>query len=555
MAVIPARPDADQANIDALAAFERDISDMVRARFSIVQLVTHEEDRALKLVMKVAEKLEYKPYIWSVTRGIVEDFTTDTNVGHKNTLAELRPAIDHCEKIAETGHKSLFVFLDPYPFLGNKASEITHRRRLREFAMNIRGRGYNATCIIISPSRDIAPELEKEITVVDFPLPDRNYVGRFIDAFIARVSKSPKVHIGPDHELVHALTDAAMGLTKAEIENCLAKALVNDFQIAQNDIRFIFEEKRQIVRKAGILDYVDTGDLTLDDIGGLEVLKTWLKTRRLAFSTAASDYGVQTPKGVLVTGIPGCGKSLAAKCVAAAWGMPLIQLDMGKVFSMWVGSSEENIRHALQTCEAVAPCVLWIDEIEKGLAYGNRAMGDSGVSMRVLGTLITWMQEKKAPVFMFATANDIESLPAEILRKGRFDDIFFVDLPNAAEREAILRIHIRKRKHSPAAYNLQHLVELSGNTHLGPDTALTGAEIEAWVNEAMITSFARRQQAQNPAENLSMADFETTLSRVVPIARLRAEQFTRMRDWAAGNAINASERAPAATGHGRRLDI
>ena len=541
---------------DQFTEFERNLSDIIRARFSIVQIVTHEEDRARRIVEKIATKLEYHPYLWSVTRGIVEDFDTDVNVGtHKNVLSDFKTAVDHCEKIAQTGRKSLFVFLDPYPFLSKKAAEVAHRRRLREFAMNIRNRGYNATCVIIAPSRNVAPELEKEITLVDLPLPDHRYVTQFVDSFISRVAKSPKIHVGLDHDLVHALADAAVGLTKAEIENCLAKALVHDLAIAKDDVRFILDEKKQIVRKSGIVEYMDTRDLTLDDIGGLEILKKWLLVRRLAFSSDAADYGIQSPKGVLVTGIPGCGKSLAAKCVAASWGMPLIQLDMGKIFSMWVGSSEENIRNALKTCEAIAPCVLWIDEIEKGLAHNSHMTGDSGVGMRVFGTLITWMQEKTSPVFVFATANDIDALPSELLRKGRFDDIFFVDLPTPAERKAILEIHLRKHKHSPASYDMARLVELSGDGHLGPNTSLTGAEVEAWVNEAMITSFARRRVTQNPAEDLSMADFEATLARLVPISRLRAEQFNRMREWATEHAINASEPVPALAAHGRHIDL
>ncbi|MBV8535893.1 MAG: AAA family ATPase [Alphaproteobacteria bacterium] len=556
MSNLPSRPESPPLVSPALEEFQKNLSDIIRARFSIVQVVTHEEDRARQAVEKIAAKLEYQPYLWSVTRGIVEDFDSDVNVGVRtNVLTELRAAIDHCEKIAQTGRKSLFVFLDPYPFLGPKAAEIAHRRRLREFAMNIRNRGYNSTCVIITPSREIAPELEKEVTVIDLPLPDHQYVAQFVDAFVARVSKSPKVHVGTDRELVNALADAAVGLTKAEIENCLAKALVHDFGLHTDDVRFIVEEKKQIIRKSGILEYIDTKGFTLDEVGGLDVLKKWLMIRRLAFTAEAAAYGIESPKGVLVTGIPGCGKSLTAKCVAATAGVPLIQLDMGRIFSMWVGSSEENIRNALKTCEAVAPCVLWIDEIEKGLGSATRSSGDSGVGMRVFGTLITWMQEKKAPVFIFATANEIEALPSELLRKGRFDDIFFVDLPTAVERKSIFEVQLRKHKHSPAAYDVDRLVELSGEGHLGPNTSLTGAEIEAWVNEAMITSFARRCTSQNPRDDLSMADFESTLSRLVPISRLRADQFNRMREWANEHAINASERTPALVGHGRRIDL
>lgn len=538
--------------------FDRDLSNLIRARFPIVQVMTFEEDRALKVVLGIAERLEYRSYVWSVTRGIVDDFASDVNLlSHaKNTLTDFRAALDHCEKIAQSGHKSLFILLDPYPFISEKAGEAAYRRCLREFAMNIRTRAYNATCVIIAPSFNVAHELETEISLIDFPLPDRAAVTHLVETFIDRVGKSPKVTIDKDPKLVRALVDASIGLTKAEIENCLAKALVDDLAIGSDDVGFIFDEKKQIIRKSGILEYIDTRDLSLEDVGGLEALKRWLRVRRLAFSPEAAEYGIRNPKGVLVTGIPGCGKSLAAKCVAASWRMPLIKLDMGKIFSMWVGSSEENIRNALKSCDAIAPCVLWVDEIEKGLAHSSRNVGDSGVSMRVFGTLLTWMQEKTSPVFLFATANDIEALPAELLRKGRFDDIFFVDIPNDTERRAILDIHVRKHKHDPAKLDVARLVELSGDRHLGPDVALTGAEIEAWVGESMLASFARRQETGRPTEDLSMGDFEAALARTVPIAKLRAEPFARMREWAAEHAVNASDKLSVSSKHGgRRLDL
>ena len=536
--------------------FERNLSDLVRAHFPIVHVVTFEEDRALKAVLRIAKSLDYEPYVWSVTRGVVENSSGDNRAPHTLTnLGELRAAIDHFEKVAQIGRKSLFILLDPPPFLGEKSSDAMHRRRLREFSINIRTGGYNAACVIIAPEFLAAHELETEITLVDFPLPNRAFIERFVEGFLERVAKNSKVKLALDSNLVRALVDASLGLTKAEIENCLAKALVNDFRIDAKDIRFIFEEKKQIIRKSGILEYIETPALGLNDIGGLEALKRWLGIRRLAFSPEAAEYGICNPKGVLVTGIPGCGKSLSAKCVAATWQMPLIKLDMGKIFSMWVGSSEENIRNTLKICEAIAPCVVWIDEIEKGIAHSGRQSGDNGTSMRVFGTLLTWMQEKTAPVFLFATANDIEALPAELLRKGRFDDIFFVDLPNEAERRSILDIHIRKRKHDPASFDLDRLVEMSGESNLGPESTLTGAEIEAWVAEAMLRSFARRQEAGSPNDDLSMNDFEWTLGRMVPLSRLRAEQFARMREWAAERAINASDHPHKATQSGRHIDL
>ena len=238
--------------------------------------------------------------------------------------------------------------------------------------------------------------------------------------------------------------DASLGLTELEIENCLSRSLVNDRRLDESDLKTIVNEKKQIIRKTGILEFVDT-NLNLDDVGGLQTLKKWLDLRSHCFDDQAKAFAVQPPKGVLLTGVPGCGKSLTAKCVASAWNMPLLRLDMGKIFQGLVGSSEQNIRLALKTAEAVAPSILWIDEIEKGLSGSGGSGGDGGTSTRVFGTLLTWMQEKKSPVFVFATANNINGLPPELLRKGRFDEIFFVDFPSWEERKKILEIHIPRK--------------------------------------------------------------------------------------------------------------
>jgi ATP-dependent 26S proteasome regulatory subunit len=535
----------------ASAGFAKQLDDLIHARFPIIQVVTLEEDRALKEVVEIVERLEHEPYIWSVTRGVVAaGFDSEQRARtFKESLVDFKAAIDFCENTAKTGKKrKAFVFLDPYPFLSQKSTDAIYRRRLREFAMSIRSRGYGAVCIIISPSVNIALELEKEITLIDFPLPDRAQITHYVETFIGRVAGSNRVHVEKSAELVPALVDACIGLTMAEIENCLAKALVNDMSLDRSDIHFIFEEKKQIIRKSGILEYIDTRELSIEAIGGLDVLKRWLTVRRRAFTREAQDYGLSVPKGVLLTGIPGCGKSLSAKCVSATWRMPLIKLDMGKIFSSLVGSSEENMRNALSTCEAIAPCVLWLDEIEKGLAHGSRSIGDSGVSMRVFGTLLTWMQEKKASVFIFATANDIDALPSEILRKGRFDEIFFVDLPTDLERKAILEIHIGRRHRNAANYDLDRLVALSGEENFGPGVAMTGAEIEAWMTEAMIESFNRKQDSGKADEDLQMADFETVIKRLVPLAKLRSEHFAKMRDWANSHAVSASAPEPQRKG-------
>lgn len=286
-----------------------------------------------------------------------------------------------------------------------------------------------------------------------------------------------------------------------------------------------------------MLEYIDTRTLALSEIGGLDTFKEWLNIRAAALSPQARAFGIEPPKGVLVTGIPGCGKSWSAKCVAASWCLPLVRLDMGKVYSALVGSSEEHMREAIQTTEAIAPCVLWIDEIEKGLPHPRGYVGDSEVSLRVLAKFLTWMQEKAAPVFVFATANQIDQLPPEIVRKGRFDEVFFVDLPTDKERQEIIEIHLNRVKRDPGRFDVAELVHMSGPKFLGEGLSLTGAEIAAWVNEALIHAFNRTEA------DLVMDDFRKVVKQTVPLAQMRREEIREMREWASGHAVNASTRA------------
>ena len=338
--------------------------------------------------------------------------------------------------------------------------------------------------------------------------------------------------------MLEKFVDASIGLTRLEIENCIAKAIVSDHKLNEDDIRDILEEKKQIIRKTGILEFIDT-KLNLNDVGGLETLKRWLDLRSHCFDVDAKQFGVTPPKGVLLTGVPGCGKSLTAKCVSSAWNMPLLRLDMGKIFQGVVGSSESNMRLALKTAEAISPSILWIDEIEKGMAGASGGSGDGGTSTRVFGTLLTWMQEKTSPVFVFATANNINGLPPELLRKGRFDEIFFVDFPSKDERKKILEIHIKKLKRDVAAFDLDKLADLSGEDSFGKDVVLAGAELESWVSDSLIEAFSRRINGDSSAD-LSMADFEATIKRLVPMGQMRKDEFAKLRQWANENAVSAS---------------
>lgn len=531
------------ADNSPLGGFRRALGEFVRARMPIVQIVTYEEERALKVLQSIADELRYNLVLWSTTRGVFSPGESDKYPSSKFGGLDLTGALQifdaKAQKKPKDSNGHLFVLLDPQAYLVEQGANPIYRRALRDFAINVRTRGYSANCVIVSPSVTMPLELEKEITLIDLPLPDRPLIKEVFERFVERIKESNLISVQPNHGLIDALVDASLGLTLQEIENILARAVVDDRKLDHADVQKVFQQKQNIIRKSGILDYYDTARLSTDLIGGLDTMKRWLEIRTAAFSDQGRDYGIATPKGVLVTGVPGCGKSLSAKCVAASWGMPLVKLDMGKIYSRWIGSSEEHMRDAIRACESIAPCVLWIDEIEKGLPRHGGHVGDSGVSLRVLGSFLTWLQEKTAPVFVFATANAIDLLPPEILRKGRFDEIFFVDLPLDEERRQILGIHVRKVGRDPGTFDLDRLVALSGESQFGEGIVLSGAEIESWVNEALIASF-QRARADSGEPVLEMRDFQTVIERIVPIARLRRDEIQRMRVWASEHALSAS---------------
>ncbi|MBP5506641.1 MAG: AAA family ATPase [Prevotella sp.] len=511
----------------------KNITEYIRARYAVLVIESFEEERVLSELNSVANDIHHELYVWNSTEGI----KYNGKVADSKT-ADLRAAIDFCEsKAKDANSKSLFVFCDAHSFLNDRANAV-YRRRLKDFAISIRNKGYNCNCVIISPNFEISNDLQKEITLLDFPLPTKDEVRDVIRNFIDPYRNVSGVNINVDDNLLERYVDASLGLTELEIENCLSRSLVNDRRLDESDLKTIINEKKQIIRKTGILEFVDT-NLNLNDVGGLQTLKKWLDLRSHCFDDKAKEFGVQPPKGVLLTGVPGCGKSLTAKCVASAWNMPLLRLDMGKIFQGLVGSSESNIRLALKTAEAVAPSILWIDEIEKGLSGSSGNGGDGGTSTRVFGTLLTWMQEKKSPVFVFATANNINGLPPELLRKGRFDEIFFVDFPSWEERKKILEIHISKLKRDLSKFDLDKLATLSGEKTFGKDVVLAGAEIEAWVGDSLIEAFSRRVGGDAQAD-MEMADFESTIKRIVPMGQMRKDEFIRLRKWANENAVSAS---------------
>lgn len=514
--------------------FNKSLTDYIKARYAVLVIESFEEERVLGELQGIAKAINHDLYIWNSTDGVT--YANGSSASQEKTL-DFTAALKFCENRAkDQGSRNIFVFCDADGYLNSKAPAV-NRRRLRDFAINIRKKGYVSNCIIIAPTFEITTDLQKEVTLIDFPLPSREEVKSIISAFINQYKGVQGVTIDVNNELLDKFVDASIGLTKLEIDNCLARALVSNRRIDASDLKGILAEKKQIIRKTGILEYIDS-QLNLNDVGGLQTLKKWLELRSHCFGDEAMKFGVKPPKGVLLTGIPGCGKSLTAKCVATAWNMPLLRLDMGKIFQGVVGSSESNIRLALKTAEAISPSILWIDEIEKGLS-GASGGGDGGTSVRVFGTLLTWMQEKTSPVFVFATANNINGLPPELLRKGRFDEIFFVDFPSSEERKKILEIHISKLGRNKANFDLDKLAQLSGESQFGKDVVLAGAELEAWVSDTLIQAFSRRIDGEQNAD-LSMKDFETTIKRVVPMGQMRKDEFLKIREWANENAVSAS---------------
>jgi SpoVK/Ycf46/Vps4 family AAA+-type ATPase len=338
--------------------------------------------------------------------------------------------------------------------------------------------------------------------------------------------------------IVHAL----LGLTLAEAENVLAKTLVQNRGFGKESLEIINAEKKQIIRKSGLLEYYDT-DETMSSVGGLDSLKNWLVKRSVVFSDQARDFGLPAPKGVLLLGVQGCGKSLMAKTISNIWQLPLLRFDIGRLFGSLVGSSEQNVRRAIQVAESVAPVVFWIDEIDKAFrgSRGSGASTDAGTSSRVFSTFLTWLSEKQSAVFVIATANDISSLPPELLRKGRFDEIFFVDLPLSAERRDIFRVHLAKRKMDPETFDLDALTRAS--------EGYSGAEIEEAIISAMFDAFYEKQQ-------LSTDRVRESIQQTVPLSKTMKEDVDELRKWAASRARPATSPEASQEGEGgRKLEI
>jgi SpoVK/Ycf46/Vps4 family AAA+-type ATPase len=426
-------------------------------------------------------------------------------------------AIDH---VVRSEGRALFVLRDFHPFLKEPAVV----RRLRDAATELRKT--KKSLLVLSPVTKIPPELEKSISaVLDWELPNRQEIEDAARKVLPSLPAATQQLMETDPTHMERVVESALGLTLVEAENVFAKSAVRTHTF---DLETILEEKKQIIRKSGMLEYYEHRE-EFSDVGGMEVLKDWLVKRRSAFGARARDFGLPLPKGILLIGVPGTGKSLTAKAVGALWQMPLLRLDVGKIFAGLVGSSEENVRTVIKTAEAIAPAILWIDELEKGFSgTGSSGQTDGGTTSRVFGTFITWLQEKTTPVFVIATANNVHQLPPELLRKGRFDEIFFCDLPDRDDRRQIMDIHLRKKNRDPGQFDMEKIVDATVD--------YSGAELEQAVIAALYDAF-------DSGNDLNTEGLLKTCSELVPLAITMREMIEQMREWARTRARMASSRA------------
>lgn len=481
------------------------ISNYIRAGYPGIYLVSCEEARIEAEMKSIAQSLGHKLYAWSVSEGLVD--TADGRV---------TPALDPIqmiEAVAELPENTLVLLKDFHQFVEDGNPVLS--RRVKECLRAGKARG--RTLVSVGCRLALPPELEREWVVVQFALPDKEQLGLVLDNIAASASL-PK----PENDARELLLDAACGLTSIEAENAFALSVVESGELSSG---IVAREKASEVKKGGLLE-VHPLAASLEDIGGLDCLKGWLTQRRDAFGQEAKAYGLPSPKGLLIVGIPGTGKSLTAKATASVFNRPLLKLDAGRLFAGLVGQSESNLRSVIATVEAIAPCVLWVDEIEKGL-NGSKSSGvsDGGTASRVLGTFLSWLQDRQAPVFVVATANDVTQLPPELLRKGRFDELFFVDLPNQQEREAIWRIQIAKFKREPEKFDVVQLARATDG--------LTGSEIEQLFIDTLHEAFSRRQEPTDLAIAMLLND-------LVPLSKLMSEQVNALRQWAKGRARRAT---------------
>lgn len=489
-----------------------DLKKLVLAKASIIYVISDEEDRFENLLKELSLSFQPKPklYIWSPFQGLI---------GEEESFEDSKNPINALDKVIQRTEQAFYLFEGIHHFMANDHLVV---RKMKDVHRVLRNR--YSTVFIIAPIQVIPEELRRDMIIYELPMPDISEIEKVLTSILSPWAQTSKFNEMITPELKERMIKAALGLSLDQVSRAFRSALIGRTTIDSSIIDDIIEEKGQLIKKSGILKLV-TDRPTINEIGGLENLKDWLRKRAGILSKEGKAFGLKVPKGVLITGVSGCGKSLCAKMFASFWELPLLHLDMARLYDGSVGEPEKALQIALQTAETVAPSVLWIDEIEAGISIQSQKAG-GGTQSRVFASFLTWMQEKKSFVFIAATANVIELLPPEVLRKGRFDQIFFVTLPNPLERKAILSIHLKKNGVDLSQINLDMLVKVT--------EGFNGAEIEQAVNGAVIEAF-------NEKRPVTEHDIVISAGNIIPLSTTMKEEIGRMERWAYNRAIPASK--------------
>ena len=490
---------------------------LFQSGYACISVVTREEGYVLSLVRDIAftrgaDLVGSGMWLWTVVGGLRDGLIADSKP--KPETEHPAAALYH---LARSPNRAFVVMLD----LASHLSDAKVLRLLRDVIERFRELGGHL--VLIDHKEDLPDVIAAEAARFDVSLPDEDELNELVRQTLRTAHRESRIEVDLTRAMWRTILRNLRGLTRRQAEQIVHECIAGDRRFDEQDLNTILAAKRRALHAGGLLEYVQT-PVSLDEIGGLGRLKRWLARRKESMSENADDFGLQHPRGVLMLGVQGAGKSLCAKAIATAWHRPLLRMDVGALYDRYVGESERRLRDALQQAEAMAPVILWIDEIEKAFASAASRSTDGGLSQRMFGTLLTWMQEHPAPVFLVATANDIEALPPELLRKGRFDEIFFVDLPGKKTREAIFRIHLKRRGRDPATFDLAALAKASDG--------YSGAEIEQAVISALHEAFADKVDVTTELVTRVLADSP-------PLSVTMAERIDALRQWADGRCVPA----------------
>jgi len=488
-----------------------DLALMIQSRYPFIAVETSEEDRLETTLSQVAGDLRVPFFVWTVTNGLHRH-------GLPNAIYDSQQPLKGLNNVAAMTGEALFLMKDLHRYLTDPAVV----RKCLDLAPAF---GHDRRVIVMSAAKvELPSELEPLTARLTLALPGADELKSVVKRVVAECSRERPVSMGLSPGDLDRLVDRLRGFTEFEAERAITQAILRDNTLDARDIDFIVELKKEMLRKDSVLEYISPEE-NLAEVGGFKNLKAWLAKRKKAFTPEAKTFGIDPGRGILLLGVQGCGKTMVARAVAREWGLPLLKMEPARLYDKYIGETEKNLDKALRMAEQMAPCVLMIDELEKGLSYNPGGDADAGLSKRIFGRLLAWLQDRKAPVFVVATSNDIGQLPPELTRKGRFDEIFFVDLPNAEERTEIFAVHLRKRKRDPNLFDLAGLAAAS--------EGFSGAEIEQAVVAGLYTAFSRGVE-------VSSAIIVEELKATKPLSVTRAETIGALREWARDRTVMAS---------------